>query len=280
MSDYDRIASAIQFIAERRRLQPTLDEVAAHVHLSPFHFQRLFSRWAGTTPKRFLQVLTVEHAKQLLRESQSLLEVSDSVGLSGGSRLHDHFVQLEAATPGDYKRGGTGLTIGFAVHPTPFGDAFVAVTPRGVCSLAFVGAEGGEPHLAALRRQWPHAVVHEDRTSTYPIIEAMLSRTKPDRPLSLYVSGTNFQIHVWRALLQIQAGHVMSYTQLASAMGRPRAARAVATAIGANPVAVLIPCHRVIRESGRLSGYQWGGATRKHALLAWEAAQREQPERP
>lgn len=276
MSDYDRIAAAIEFIISRARSQPTLEEIAAHVHLSPFHFQRLFSRWAGITPKRFLQVLTLEHAKAMLHESRPLLDISDAVGLSSGSRLYDHFVQLDAVTPGDYKRGGVGLTIEHAVHPTPFGDAFVAATPRGVCNLAFLGPDDLDNQLAGLHRQWPHAELRENPATALPIVEAMLGRRKSGVPLSLYVSGTNFQTNVWRALLRIPSGAVMSYTQVAAALGRPRAARSVASAIAANPVAFLIPCHRVIRESGKLADYHWGGATRKQAILAWEAAQREE----
>ncbi len=275
MSDYDRIAKAIEFIAAQARRQPTLEEIAAHIHLSPYHFQRLFSRWAGITPKRFLQVLTLEHAKRLLSESGSLLEVSGAIGLSSSSRLHDHFVNLEAITPGDYKRGGAGLTIRFAVHPTSFGDAFVAVTPRGVCSLGFIGPEGAEAHRSALHAQWPCARMVEDGAATSPIIEAMLGGKRSGVPLSLYVAGTNFQTNVWRALLRIPPGRLVTYAQVAAAIGKPRAARAVGTAIGANPVALLIPCHRVIRESGRLAGYQWGGEIRKHAVLAWEAARHE-----
>jgi len=271
-SDYQRIAAAIAFISERARSQPSLDEIAAHVHLSAYHFQRLFTRWAGITPKRFLQVLTLEHAKRLLQESRSLLEVSDSVGLSSGSRLHDHFIRLEAVTPGDFKRGGAGLTIRYAAHTTPFGDAFVAATERGVCHLAFADEEGIDAHLDALRQQWPNAALQEHPAATRPIVDAMLGRTKSDVPLSLYVSGTNFQTNVWRALLQIPMGSVMSYSQFAATLGRPRAARSVASAIAANPVAFLIPCHRVIRESGQVGEYHWGGQTRKRAILAWETA--------
>ncbi len=272
ISDYQRIAAAIAFITKSAHSQPTLDEIAAHVHLSAYHFQRLFTRWAGITPKRFLQVLTLEHAKSLLRESRSLLDVSDSVGLSSGSRLHDHFVQLDAVTPGDFKRGGAGLTIQYAVHATPFGDTFVATTERGVCSLAFLDKEGLDVHLDVLRQQWPHAAARRDTASTRPIIDAMLDHEKPGLPLSLYVSGTNFQTNVWRALLQIPMGSVMSYSQFAASMGRPSAARSVASAIAANPIAFLIPCHRVIRESGKVGEYHWGGQTRKWAILAWETA--------
>jgi AraC family transcriptional regulator of adaptative response/methylated-DNA-[protein]-cysteine methyltransferase len=275
MSDYDRIAQAIAFITHRVNSQPTLNEIAAHVHLSPFHFQRLFCRWAGVTPKRFLQVLTLERAKQLLSESKPLLEVSDSLGLSSGSRLYDHFVHLEAITPGEFKMGGVGLTIEHAVHSTPFGNAFIAITPRGVCNFSFLEHEEIGEHLAGLYKKWPHAVISEHHERTLVIIQAMFGgEIKLDRPLSLHVSGTNFQTSVWKALLQIPPGTVASYSQVATAIGRPSAARAVGLAVGANPIAFLIPCHRVIQQSGKLGGYHWG-ETRKHAIHAWEAARCE-----
>jgi AraC family transcriptional regulator, regulatory protein of adaptative response / methylated-DNA-[protein]-cysteine methyltransferase len=275
MSDYDRIAEAISFIASQVNRQPSLEEIAAHVHLSPFHFQRLFSRWAGVTPKRFLQVLTLERAKQLLSESKPLLEVSDSLGLSSGSRLYDHFVHLEAVTPGEYKMGGMGLTIEYAVHDTPFGKAFIAITPRGVCSFAFLEHAEAEGLLAGLHKNWPHARVRENRQRTLAVIKTMFGEgQKIDRPVSLHVSGTNFQISVWKALLQIPPAKVASYSQVATAIGHPNSARAVGLAVGANPVAFLIPCHRVIQQSGKLGGYHWG-ETRKHAIHAWEAARHE-----
>jgi AraC family transcriptional regulator, regulatory protein of adaptative response / methylated-DNA-[protein]-cysteine methyltransferase len=275
MSDYERIAQAISFITNRVDRQPTLNEIAAHVHLSPFHFQRLFSRWAGVSPKRFLQVLTLERAKQLLKESIPLLEVSDFVGLSSGSRLYDHFVQLEAVTPGEYKTGGIGLTIEYAVHGTPFGDVFIAITPKGVCKLAFLRNDKIDEHLADLCKTWPYSEMHANHRSTLEVIDAMFGRKmKLNRPLSLHVAGTNFQTSVWKALLSIPPGTVASYSQVAAAIGHPNAARAVGLAVGANPVAFLIPCHRVIRQSGRIGGYHWG-ETRKHAIHAWEAAKYE-----
>ncbi len=275
MSDYNRIAEAISFISTRLSSQPTLDEMAAHLHLSPFHFQRLFCRWAGVTPKRFLQVLTLERAKQLLSESKPLLEVSDTLGLSSGSRLYDHFVHLEAVTPGEYKQGGANLTIEYAVHDTPFGKAFIAITPRGICNFSFLEHAGIDGHLTGLYKKWPHAKVHENRQRTLAVIDAMFGGEKKlDRPLSLYVTGTNFQISVWKALLQIPPATVASYSQVATAIGHSNSARAVGLAVGANPVAFLIPCHRVIQQSGRLGGYHWG-ETRKHAIHAWEAARYE-----
>ncbi|WP_421188220.1 bifunctional transcriptional activator/DNA repair enzyme AdaA [Aeromonas sanarellii] len=275
MSDYARIADAIRFIASQVARQPTLDEIAAHVHLSPFHFQRLFSRWAGVTPKRYLQVLTLERAKALLQESRPLLEVADTLGLSSGSRLYDHFVQLEAVTPGEYKQRGAGLVIDHGVHDTPFGQAFVALTPRGVCNFSFLDDQDPQAPLSALAQRWPAAELREAPSRTQSVIHTMFDGSKtPDRPISLHVSGTNFQISVWRALLEIPPAKVVSYAQVANAVGNPKAARAVGLAVGANPVALMIPCHRVIQQNGKLGGYHWG-ETRKQAIHAWEAARYE-----
>ena len=272
MSDYDRIAEAITFITGSVTHQPTLDDIAAHLHISPFHFQRLFTRWVGVSPKRYLQVLTVERAKQLLSESRPLLHVSDSVGLSSGSRLYDHFVQLEAVTPGEYKKGGANLNIDYAIHTSPFGKVFIGITPRGICKLSFFDYSSLDEHLEELRKKWPLAQFNENAEKTRDVVSALFSRNiNLARPLSLYVSGTNFQISVWKALLQIPPGAVVSYTQVANAVGRPRSARAVGTAIGANPAAFIIPCHRVIQQSGRLGGYRWG-ENRLHAIHAWETA--------
>lgn len=279
MSDYDRIAAAIAFITTHADRQPGLDEIAAHAHLSPYHFQRLFRRWAGVTPKRFLQVLTVERAKSLLHRSRPLLEVADAVGLSSGSRLYDHFIQLEGMTPGEFRSGGQGLSIAFGVHDSPFGEAFIAATPRGVCALSFLSDPGDRAPLHALSGTWPHADIREDRQRTGELARAIFGTAVPHAPLSLHVRGTNFQVKVWQALLQIPPGSVVSYGDVAAAIGRPRAARAVGLAVGANPVAFVIPCHRVIRQSGGLGGYRWG-ETRKHAIHAWETARSEDVEPP
>ena len=271
-SDYDKISKAIAFVTLRADEQPGLEKIAAHVHLSPFHLQRLFSRWAGVSPKRFLQALTVERGKPLLRASGSLLDVAAEVGLSGSSRLHDHFVQLEAVTPGEYKSRGQNLVIRHGVHQTPFGSMFVAVTGRGVCRAAFVDDDGVEA-LATLQRDWPSAELAADSAATRAVVTPMFDKTaSPGKPLSLHVSGTNFQIAVWRALLNIPTGEATSYSQLAAGLGRPRAARAVGHAVGSNPVAFLIPCHRVIHQSGALGGYRWG-PVRKRAMQVWEQAQ-------
>jgi AraC family transcriptional regulator of adaptative response/methylated-DNA-[protein]-cysteine methyltransferase len=273
MSDYDRIAKAIAYITANVTAQPSLDEIAAHVQLSPFHFQRLFSRWAGTTPKRFLQVLTLELGKKLLEGSDSLLEVSDKVGLSSSSRLHDHFVQLEAVTPGEYRGRGKDLVIEYGEHDTVFGKLFVAQTARGVCRAAFTDEGGAAAQLALLRKTWPLALYRDSTRNTEGVAAALAATHKPDRPLSLHVAGTNFQVAVWRALLRIPAGSAVTYAQVAEAAGSPRAVRAAGSAIGANPVAFLIPCHRVIQQSGALGGYRWG-LERKQAMQAWECLHR------
>ena len=273
-SDYQRIADAIGYINANIQQQPSLDEIAAAINLSPFHFQRLFSRWAGVTPKKYLQILTVDRAKALLAESKPLLEVSDSVGLSSSSRLHDHFVQLEAVTPGEYKSGGQGISIQYATAPSPFGEIFIAATPRGICKLSFIGQDDINADIADLKRRWPNAELRQNPLDTVEIIDSIFLTTDAiTRPLSLHVSGTNFQINVWRALMQIPAGTLNSYSQIAEAVGRPKAARAVGSAIGSNPIAFFIPCHRVLQQSGNIGGYHWG-VTRKHAMHAWETARR------
>lgn len=271
MSDYDRIASAMAYLIDRASDQPSLDEIAAHVHLSPYHFQRLFCRWAGTTPKRFLQVLTLERGKGLLDNSRSLLEASHELGLSGSSRLHDHFVQLEAVTPGEYKNRGKQVLIEYGLHHTPLGPMFIAVTQRGVCRAEFMDFKSKEELLDDLHNAWPLSSIRESAQSTRHVVDAFFGSDAASKqgPLSLYVAGTNFQIAVWRALLKIPPGAVASYAEVAKALGAPRSARAVGNAIGANPVALLIPCHRVIQQSGALGGYRWG-ATKKLMVQTWE----------
>lgn len=278
MSDYDRVARAMTYLVEHAASQPTLAEVAAQVHLSPYHFQRLFCRWAGTTPKRFLQALTLERGKRLLTESDALLDVSHKLGLSGSSRLHEHFVQLEAVTPGEYRSGGKGLTIEYGLHPTPFGPVFAAVTQRGLCRLVFVEDTSIDAMLTDLTRDWPLSSVEKSHTATRDVIDTLFNRRPDDRPgpLSVHVKGTNFQIAVWRALLRIPPGTLASYSQVATALGRPKASRAVGNAIGANPVALLIPCHRVIQQSGALGGYRWG-VEKKQMLQALELCRESYP---
>ena len=272
-TDYERIARAIAYLQHHAAAQPDLATVARHVHLSEFHFQRLFLRWAGVSPKRFLQHLTLEDAKARIARRSSLMDAFAASGLSGPGRLHDLFVTLEAMTPGEYRSGGAGLDIAFGFHESPFGCALIAFTARGICALRFV--ERAHERVAAeiIREQWKQARLTPDPVRAGELgkrIFGPLSK-KAARPLALLVKGTNFQLQVWRALLEIPAGALASYNDIAARIGSPRSARAVGGAVGANPVAYLIPCHRVIRESGHLGGYRWGTA-RKAAILGWEAA--------
>lgn len=263
------------YLSAQASRQPGLEELAAHVHLSPYHFQRMFCRWAGTTPKRFLQALTLERSKRLLQGELSVMDVSHSVGLSGSSRLHDHFVTLEAVTPGEFRKRGQGLVIQYGIHDTPLGRLLVAMTQRGVCRMAFLDDDHEVGVLDDLRKDWPRAeLVRNDQASAH-VIEATFSEAGgQEEPLSLHVEGTNFQIAVWRALLSIPPGRLASYSQIAGALGCPRASRAVGNAVGANPVALLIPCHRVIQQSGALGGYRWG-SSRKQMAQMWEHLRHE-----
>jgi AraC family transcriptional regulator, regulatory protein of adaptative response / methylated-DNA-[protein]-cysteine methyltransferase len=273
--DYSRIEKAILFLDGKFPEQPSLVEVAARVHLSPFHFQRLFKRWAGLSPKRFLQFLKADHAKRALERSSNLLDAAYAAGLSGPGRLHDLLVSVEAVTPGEFKRRGKGLEIAYGFHLTLFGECLLAATARGICGLAFVVDGDRGATLADLRGRWPGARLEEKPASTRPFVERIFPRrpSRAHRPLPLYLKGTNFQVKVWEALLRIPEGSVTSYQELAARLRRPRAARAVGNAVARNPVAFLIPCHRVIRRMGALGGYHWGPA-RKQTLLAWEAARR------
>jgi AraC family transcriptional regulator, regulatory protein of adaptative response / methylated-DNA-[protein]-cysteine methyltransferase len=271
-TDYARIERAIRFLDENATRQPSLAEVARGVHLSEFHFQRLFRRWAGVSPKRFLQYLTLEHAKRLLGEDRGVLDASYQAGLSGPSRLHDLFVTLEGVTPGDWKRQGAGLRIVCGMHDTPFGPALVAATDRGVCAVRFA-AGTLEEEMEGLRGEWPGAELAADPART-AVIAHQAFAPEPEATLPLHVRGTNFQLQVWKALLSVPEGEALSYEQLARRIDRPRAVRAVASAVAANPVAYLIPCHRVIRKVGGFGEYRWGAA-RKRAMLAWESARRE-----
>lgn len=271
MSDYIRIEKAMTYMSEHVSSQPTLEDVAAHVHLSPFHFHRVFCKWAGTTPKRFLQALTLERSKRMLQDEGSIMDVSFSMGLSGGSRLYDHFVKLKAVTPGEYRNGGQGVTIQYGVNETPFGKIFVAITPRGVCRIEFLGSRAADEILADLRKDWPKAALVSNENATNYVANVLFSRLKDGQsnPLSLHVMGTNFQVAVWRALLRIPPGKLASYSHIANALDCPKASRAIGNAVGSNPVAMLIPCHRVIQKSGALGGYRWG-TTKKEILQAWE----------
>ena len=268
--DYLRIEQAILYLENHYKDQPVLEEVAANVGLSEYHFQRLFTRWAGVSPKRFLQFLTKEGAKELLNRSENLLDTTHQVGLSSLGRLHDLFVTTEAVTPGEYKSRGVGVTIRYGIHPTPFGKCLIATTERGICHLSFVQTSEGEA-IDNLVADWKQARMNEDYRSTVSLIEPIFDLRYSNRakPLSIHLRGTNFQLKVWEALLQIPAGEVTTYAGLASRIGKPAAMRAVGTAVGHNPIAVLIPCHRVIRKVGEFGNYRYG-ALRKKALLARE----------
>ncbi len=277
VEDYARIEKAILFLEENYHRQPELREIAESVHLSEFHFQRLFRRWAGISPKRFVQFLTLEHAKQLLCGSHSVLDATYSAGLSSPGRLHDLFVNVEAMTPGEFKAKGAGLCIRYGFHPSPFGECLLAVTDRGICGLGFIGAGGRTPVLRDYQARWPDAHWEENSRLTLPynrrIFGGVKTNGKPS--ITLLLRGTNFQIKVWEALLRIPVGSVVPYQDLAVNVCSARAARAVAGAVARNPIAFLIPCHRVIRKAGGIGGYHWGTA-RKRAMLAWEAARTQE----
>lgn len=269
---YVRIEQAIAFIRSHAHRQPQLAEVAAAVGLSPYHFQRLFREWAGISPKRYLEFLTVARAKRLLGDSLSVLQAAHEVGLSGPSRLHEQFVSVEAASPGEYKSGGHGLEIAYGIHDTRFGGVLVAQTQRGVCLLSFVEGYGKDHELARMRRLYPRARFVAAPTATAATAEHVFAAAgDAAQPFHLSVRGTNLQVQVWRALLQIPAGCTTSYQELARRLGRPRAVRAIASAVGANPVNYLIPCHRVLRANGELGGFR-GGTQLKGRLLASERA--------
>lgn len=276
---YARIEAAIRYLMAHSRGQPSLEEIAAAVHLSPFHFQRLFSQWAGTSPKRFLQVLTLERGKFLLQQDLPLLEVAAELGLSGSGRLHDHFVQLAAVSPGEYRRGGEGLTLQWGVAGSPFGAMFVAHTGRGICRAAFLPGDDATQELSELQTEWPQARCEQNDALAQELVTRLFSLADNSAgPLSLHVRGTNFQLAVWRALLRIPQGQALSYGQLAQAVGHPGSARAVGNAVGANPVAFVIPCHRVIQQSGALGGYRWGPA-RKQVIQTWERLRQSSDDR-
>ena len=269
--DYDRIAEAIDFIQTRFQSQPSLDDVAAHVHLSPYHFQRLFSDWVGTSPKKFLQYISINYAKNLLKDNASLQDAALDTGLSGASRLHDLFVQIEGMTPGEFKNGGEQLHIRHSIAQTPFGDVLVASTDKGICHMAF--CDDTAEAIDKLMGHFPNA--HYQQSSDEMQRNALLIFKQNGHELKqvkLHLKGTEFQLKVWEALLKIPAGQLISYGQLAQRINKPKAARAVGTANGDNPVAFLIPCHRVIQSSGALGGYHWG-LSRKAAMIGWEAAQ-------
>jgi AraC family transcriptional regulator of adaptative response/methylated-DNA-[protein]-cysteine methyltransferase len=264
--DYDTIAGVIRHLDAHADEQPSLEELAAGVGASPTHLQRVFKRWAGVSPKRFLQVATASTAKDLLRGHESVLEASYGAGLSGPGRLHDLIVAVDAVTPGEYKSRGAGLTIRWGWHDSPFGPALIAVSDRGVVALYFA-AEGVEDE-SRLESEWSGATLVEDPAATVPVARAVF---EDGGSVSLLLRGTNLQVKVWEALLRIPEGRAVTYSDVAEAVGKPDAVRAVASAVGRNPISWLIPCHRVLRATGALGGYHWG-LERKRAMLTWEAA--------
>lgn len=274
--DYARIETAIELLAAQRDAAPVLDDIAAQVGLSPFHFQRLFKRWAGISPKRFQQYLSVDHAKTLLAQSASVLDATYGAGLSGPSRLHDLFVACEAMTPGEYKAQGADLVIRYGYQPSPFGECLIYLTARGLCGLGFVVGEGRAARQAAhedLASNWARATFVHDDAAVAGVARRIFAPRAGDRPLTLLIKGTNFQIRVWEALLAIPPGHTTTYEALGRRLGLGSHGRAVGNAVAHNAISWIIPCHRVIRKTGLVNHYRWGGP-RKRAMLAWEAAHR------
>lgn len=274
--NYEKIAKAIEYIVANVKEQPSLTHVADEVSVSQFHFQRLFSEWAGVSPKRFLQYITAGYLKEKIRESANLAELAESAGLSSQSRVYDHFVSIEAVTPYEYKTAGKGLVIRYGFHHTPFGECFLAATERGICAMAFVEDSTRDEQLILLGKKWHYATILPDQPFTQRFIDRIFLPTSGTfEKLPLLVQGTNFQVKVWEALLSIPKGSVTTYKHIAQKIGHPKAVRAVGSAVGDNPVAYLIPCHRVIRKEGILGEYRWG-ALRKKALIGWEAAHQDE----
>ena len=275
--DYGRIEKAILFLDRHFPARPSLEEAARSVDLSSYHFQRLFKRWAGISPKRFLQYLTLDYAKRALEESANVLDAAYAAGLSSPSRLHDLFVAAEAVTPGEFRKKGAGVRIRYGFHPSPFGECLLARTDRGICALFFVLRGDRQGTLEDLRRRWPAADLAEDSEATKPLLKQIFFGNGRKSKVPLDLRGTNFQLKVWQALLEIPLGAVVPYEKIAARVGKPGATRAVGTAVGQNPIAFIIPCHRVIRKVGAIGNYH-GGVTRKRAMLAWEAARTQNRE--
>ncbi len=271
--DYALVRRAISYLIEHWRDQPSLSAIAAHVGLNETRFQKLFKRWAGISPKEFVQALTIDHARYLLRDSVSILDAAYEVGLSGPGRLHDLFVTHEAMTPGEFKAGGSGLEITYGFHACPFGEALIMTTPRGLSGLAFCDdVRGRAPALADMIRRWPNAAYREDMAATAPYSGRIFDphNWRRETPLRVVMIGTDFEISVWEKLLKIPLGAATTYGDLAASIGKPKAARAVGSAVGRNPVSFVVPCHRVLGKTGAVTGYHWG-VTRKHAIIGWEA---------
>jgi AraC family transcriptional regulator of adaptative response/methylated-DNA-[protein]-cysteine methyltransferase len=276
-ADYERVRRIIAFISERWREQPSIEAMAEHLGLSATHVHHLFRRWCGLTPKAFLQAITLDHAKGLLADAASVLDATYEVGLSGPGRLHDLFVTHEAMTPGDYKAQGAGLTMRFGFHPSPFGEAILVATERGLAGLGFVDEGDRGAALADMRRRWPKADYIEDSAATAPLARRIFDPLtwSREQPLRVVMIGTDFEVRVWQTLLRIPLGKATTYSEIASRLGKPSAARAVGAAVGRNPISFVVPCHRVIGRSGALTGYHWG-LTRKQAILGWEAGKTKQ----
>ena len=271
-TDYEMVRRAIAFISEQWRAQPEIDAIAEAAGVSATELHHLFRRWAGLTPKAFLQALTLDHARALLRDSASVLDATFEVGLSGPGRLHDLFVTHEAMSPGEWKSGGEGLTIHYGFHPSPFGTALIMATERGLAGLAFADPGEDKAALADMQRRWPKATYVEDAARTAPLARRIFDQElwRPDQPLRVVLIGTDWEVRVWEALLKVPMGRLTTYSDIAAKVCTPAAARAVGAAVGKNPVSFVVPCHRVVGKSGALTGYHWG-ITRKQAMLGWEA---------
>jgi AraC family transcriptional regulator of adaptative response/methylated-DNA-[protein]-cysteine methyltransferase len=274
LRDYDSVRRAIAFISERWRNQPTIEAMADAAAVTPDELHHLFRRWAGLTPKAFMQALTLDHAKGLLRDSASVLDAALDSGLSGPGRLHDLFVTHEAMSPGEWKTGGVGLTLTYGFHPSPFGTAIVIASDRGLAGLAFADPGGEQASLADMQRRWPRATYLEDHAGTAQLAQRIFDTRlwRADQPLRVVLIGTDFEVRVWETLLKIPMGRAVSYSDIATKISRPKASRAVGAAVGKNPVSFVVPCHRALGKSGALTGYHWG-ITRKQAMLGWEAGQ-------
>jgi AraC family transcriptional regulator of adaptative response/methylated-DNA-[protein]-cysteine methyltransferase len=272
--DYDVVRRAIAFITEHRRAQPEIEAIAHAAGVTPTELHHLFRRWAGLTPKDFLAALTLNHARNLLRDSASVLDATYEVGLSGPGRLHDLFVTHEAMSPGEWKSRGEGLTLSYGFHPSSFGIAVVIATPRGLAGLAFADAGEEKAAFEDMRSRWPKANYVRDQAATLPLAQRIFDPKtwRPDRPLRVILIGTDFEVRVWETLLKIPMHRATTYSDIACSLGRPKAARAVGGAVGRNPISFVVPCHRVVGKSGDLTGYHWG-LTRKRAILGWEAGQ-------
>ncbi|MGN1287870.1 MAG: methylated-DNA--[protein]-cysteine S-methyltransferase [Bradyrhizobium sp.] len=274
LRDYDSVRRAIAFISEHWRTQPTIEAMADAAAVTPDELHHLFRRWAGLTPKAFMQALTLDHAKNLLRDSASVLDAALDSGLSGPGRLHDLFVTHEAMSPGEWKTGGGGMTLRYGFHPSPFGTAIVIATDRGLAGLAFADPGDEQTAFADMKRRWPNATYVEDTGGTTALAQRVFDTRlwRADQPLRVVLIGTDFEVRVWETLLKIPMGRAVSYSDIACNINNPKASRAVGAAVGRNPVSFVVPCHRALGKSGALTGYHWG-ITRKQAILGWEAGQ-------